>query len=145
MTAPNFLGNLKWGLKWGATIATPFTAITGVSALAGSDTLGSRNSNPSLESLVGFNFLAGLAIGLLVGALRPLSRCKFGQLFLATSVIGLSLALMEYTYVAAGDWQTFDTILVVAGSLVGGPFAAAILWSVRSQRESSGSSEGSET
>ncbi len=130
----SILKNLKWGLRWGLTMAVGFTVIA-LFASIGRYLDPSAASEPSLASLVGFYFIAGICGGLLLGLLRPIAKHKTGALFIGTAVVALYLALLDYLFYAATDgWRQVDTILVVLGALFGGPAATLIIWYVRARR-----------
>lgn len=130
--AITLLTSLKWGLRWGLTIALGFTAIGVIGSIGGY--FGGKGTNEPLANLVGFYFIAGVCAGLLLGLLRPLTKYKAGAMLVGTCVVAISLALLDYIYVATDGWKLVDTILVAFGSLVGGPVATLMIWHVRSRR-----------
>lgn len=133
MTIRALILNLKWGLRWGLTMAVGFTAIGVVATILASFDQTPRN-DPSLASLVGFYFLAGACGGLVLGLLRPIAKYRVGAMVLGTAVVATSLALLDYMYVATDGWKLVDTILVAFVSLVCGPIATLMIWRIRSRK-----------
>lgn len=122
----SLLKNLKWGLRWGLTIAVGFTAIALIGQL-GCYLDPRANCEPSPVSLVGFYFIGGTCGGLVLGLLRPIAKYKVGEMFLGTCIVAISFALLYYMYVVTDGWKPFDTILVAVVSLVIGPIATLII------------------
>jgi multisubunit Na+/H+ antiporter MnhG subunit len=127
--------NLKWGLRWGLIMAVGFTAIGVVAGIGASFDPTPRN-DPSLVSLVGFYFLAGTCVGLLLGLLRPLTQSKAGAIVVGTALAAISIGLLARIYVVTDGWTLVDTIGVAMYSLVTGPVAASIIWHVRERSRS---------
>src|ERR1700680_491740 len=132
--AISFLKNLKWGFRWGITMAVGFTAIGLIGSIGGLIDPTTK-TEPSLVSLVGFYFIAGACGGLLLGLLRPITKYKVGAMFVGTAVIAICLALLDYIYVATDGWKPVDTILVAFVSLLCGPVATWMIWHVRARKE----------
>jgi hypothetical protein len=129
----NLVKNLKWGLRWGLTMAVGFTAIGVLAAIAASFDPVPRN-DPSLLSFVGFYFLGGSVGGLLLGLLRPITRYKAGAMFVGTALAAVSLGLLARIFVITDGWTRVDTVLVALYSLVTGPVATLMIWEVRARR-----------
>jgi multisubunit Na+/H+ antiporter MnhG subunit len=123
----NFVQNLKWGLRWGLTMAAGFTAI-GVVATIGASFDPTPRNGPPLLSLIGFYFVAGTCGGVILGLLRPVTRHKAGAMMVGTVLAGVCLALLARIYVVKDSWTMVDTIGVVLYSLVTGPIATLMIW-----------------
>jgi len=137
----SFLKNLKWGLRWGLTIAVGFTAIGLIGSIGGLIDPTAK-TGPSIVSLVGFYFLAGVCGGLLLGLLRPITKYKVGAMFVGTAVFALCLALLDYIYYAATDgWKPVDTLLIALVSILCGPVGTWMIWHVRARRANSSPSQ----
>lgn len=122
--------NLKWGVRWGWTIAIAFTGIAVVLTVAAGP---EPRGGPSLPSLIGFYFLGGTVGGLLVGLLRPITAHKAGAVFVGTLVAAALLSLLDYLFIIKDHWQTVDTELVAILSLIGGPVTTLMIWEGKSQ------------
>lgn len=129
----NLVKNLKWGLRWGLTVAVGFTVIGALASTAASFDPTPRN-DPSLLSFVGFYFLGGTAGGLLLGLLRPITEYKAGAIFVGTSLAAVSIALLARIFVITDGWTMVDTVLVALYSVVAGPIATLMIWEVRARR-----------
>jgi hypothetical protein len=131
--AMNLLKNLKWGARWGLTMAVGFMAIAIVATIGASFDRTPRN-DPSLASFVGFYFVAGIVGGLLLGLFRPVIRYKAGAIFVGTAVAAVSISLLARMFVVTDGWTLVDTILVALYSLVTGPVATLLIWHGRSRK-----------
>ena len=114
-------------------MAVGFTAIAIVATIAASFDPTPRN-DPSLASLIGFYFVAGIVGGLLLGLLRPVIRYKAGAMFVGTAVAAVSISLLARMFVVTDGWTPVDTILVALYSLVTGPVATLLIWHGRARK-----------
>ena len=123
--------NLKWGLRWGLTMAVAFTAIAVVASVAAAFDPTPRQ-DWSLPSFVAFYFIAGTCGGLVLGLLRPITRHKVGAMAVGTVIVAVALITMSLTLMETDSWTPVHSFLIAFGSLLGGPIATLMIWHVRS-------------
>lgn len=125
--------NLEWGLRWGLTIATGFTVI-GLIGNFGCYLDPRASCEPSLASLVGFYFVAGVCGGFVLGLLRPITKYLAGAMVVGVLIVAICLGLLNYQYVVKDSWKVFDTIVVAIFSILLGPIAALMIRHVQSRK-----------
>ena len=114
---PSTRADLVWGAFFGLSLATGFALwVIGLAVLQGSPFF--SQVGVSLWRLLGFYYGMGLALGLLSGTLRPLTRQRWGA-----ALVGTTIATLAYG--GAGilllGWSSPRVLLaLVPGILLGG-------------------------
>jgi hypothetical protein len=121
------LRNLGWGASWGLAFATGIALLVGATALIGGSTVLGKYGLTA-GSMLGMYFLAGLAGGLVVGLMRPLTASWLGA-----AVVGLCASIPAagiigaFLYGYPADWQRHEIIGTALAAAAGGPLGGIIV------------------
>ena len=136
--------NLKWGLKYGLTIALVFTMIAAVSlVLVGEQAFDERGT--SFLELIEFYALGGCVGGAILGLLRPLAATKLGTVFIGMCIGFCVWGGFLAQHIGLRNLEPFDYFTLAFAALIGGPFGASFfLRDQKSETSSTNKREGKE-